>query len=162
VLGARLQLDRASVTLSSNIFAFDSDGNLDEAVLPGRYEMVVFGDQGWGFSWHFADLELVAGEDEVQELVLERAVRRRIQWQLPEGETSGELTMRKPDGSLLYQDSLTTGDPFNPPRVFLHLSTGAHTAELVGGSGLVWTAQFVVRDLTPSEEAIELLWARRL
>ena len=153
--GALLQCEDAHG--QQRIFTFDKNGRLEQAVVPGRYDVVVYGDD---FPSCHRKVELVAGQPLRLELELPAGVAFRLALVLPDGEQSGEVTILGADGAPEFEIGCeradTGGMQWSPV-----LTEGAHTATLQCANGHRYASSFVVGAAGGDRAAAQRLeWTR--
>jgi len=148
---ALLQVESSQGEVQS--FRFGDDGRLERGLLPGSYQALVYGT---GFLEAQDEFDLAAGEVELLEFILRRAIRFPLDVTLPEGETAGQLLVSAADGRQEFDFELDDSIRVLWPS----LTTGEHLAELECESGHSYTAQFDAAPPDGSDTPVVLMWRR--
>jgi hypothetical protein len=129
----------------------ETAGRSQLALLPGTYELTIFGE---GFVWQRRSIELQSGRPLELTIRLEPAVRRKLYFELPPGESECRYEILDPRGELLHDWEYDRDDLDRELQPFFGI--GRHHVRATGGSGRVYTDSFTVESLQPDPAGIRI------
>ncbi len=147
-----VQIDDVKTDRTYHIARCDAAGRLELACAPGTYRATIYGD---AFVWQRRELEIRASNTTSWTATLEPAIRRKLFFTLPPGETTCRFEILNPDAVVVFDTELAA-DSSDSREWHPFFGLGRHQVRATGGSGKLYSQSFVVSSLEPDPRGIRI------
>lgn len=147
-----VQIEERQTHKTLHITRCDSAGRLELACPPGTYLATLYGG---AFVWQRRELEIRASNTTSWTATLEPAIRRKLFFTLPPGETTCRFEILNPDAVVVFDTELAA-DSSDSREWHPFFGLGRHQVRATGGSGKLYSQSFVVSSLEPDPRGIRI------